>query len=454
MRTVRALYVIAAALCLSAASAPAVPLGTTITYQGRLTENGSPVNGIRDLYFDLFDAADNGQFIATTSAIDAVVTNGVFTVQLNFGANAFNGDERWMRITVEFTTLSPRQRITGAPHALIAVKPWTVNSANTNISYTAGNVGVGVANPTFPLVVQGAESNGLSTGSFVVANSGQFSVTTLVMDGNEIDSTTNGAASDLILQGTNAGDVILATGGGRVGVGTTSPGVKLDVVGSGGGTMFRVFNGANRIFSADSSGISLGPSESATLRLWVDTSNPSDHTGIVSLDGVTKLIVTPDYVSTSTKFGVNRSPATYALEVNGNASKDAAGDWVAHSDARIKKDVKTVEKALETLDKVRLVEFRYKDDYRRTRASLQERPYLNVIAQEFAEVFPDYVEATNEKLPDGDAILAVDTYPLTIYSAAAIQELHAKLKETQRENEELKRRLDRLEKLVEAKEKR
>ena len=49
--------------------------------------------------------------------------------------------------------------------------------------------------------------------------------------------------------------------------------------------------------------------------------------------------------------------------------------------------------------------------------------YLNVIAQEFAEVFPNDVKESGEKMPDGSPILQVDIHPLTIYSAAAIQEL-------------------------------
>jgi hypothetical protein len=44
------------------------------------------------------------------------------------------------------------------------------------------------------------------------------------------------------------------------------------------------------------------------------------------------------------------------------------------------------------------------------------------------------VKGSGQKLPDGTEILQVDTYPLTIYSAAAIQELH-------QENTILKKRL-------------
>ena len=44
-------------------------------------------------------------------------------------------------------------------------------------------------------------------------------------------------------------------------------------------------------------------------------------------------------------------------------------------------------------------------------------------------MFPDHVKETGDHLPDGDGILSVDTHPLTIYSAAAIQELNRKLEE-------------------------
>jgi hypothetical protein len=44
------------------------------------------------------------------------------------------------------------------------------------------------------------------------------------------------------------------------------------------------------------------------------------------------------------------------------------------------------------------------------------------------------VKSSGETLPDGSPILQVDTYPLTIYSAAAVQELA-------KENEKLKKQL-------------
>lgn len=132
--------------------------------------------------------------------------------------------------------------------------------------------------------------------------------------------------------------------------------------------------------------------------------------------------------------GIGRTPAANALEVEGNASKSTAGSWLSNSDRRIKTDIQPITGALEKLGQIRLVEFRYSDAYRAAHPSIENKRYPNVIAQEFATVFPDDVKSSGEKLPDGSPILQVDTYPLTIYSAAAVQELH-------RENESLKRKL-------------
>ncbi len=146
-------------------------------------------------------------------------------------------------------------------------------------------------------------------------------------------------------------------------------------------------------------------------------------------------------LSQSGRVGIGRLPTANKLEVEGDASKTTAGSWVANSDARIKEDIQPVTGALDTLAKVRLVSFRYTDDYRAAHPGVADRRYLNVVAQEFREVFPEHVKSSGEKLPDGSEILQVDTYPLTIYTAAAVQELRA-------ENAALKARIEKLEQLL------
>ena len=163
------------------------------------------------------------------------------------------------------------------------------------------------------------------------------------------------------------------------------------------------------------------------------------------------LITGGDYVLRlrDARVGVGRIAAANAFEVEGEASKTSSGSWLANSDARIKEKIETVQDALEILDKVRLVSFRYTDAYRQEHPSVEERRYLNVVAQEFAEVFPDHVKSSGEKLPDGSEILQVDPYPLTIYSAAAIQELHREVREKDTEIKELRHSVAELRAMVE-----
>lgn len=150
----------------------------------------------------------------------------------------------------------------------------------------------------------------------------------------------------------------------------------------------------------------------------------------------------------SEKTGFGRAPAVNRLEVEGQASKSTAGNWAANSDRRIKTDIQSITGALETLDRIHPVTFRYSPGYLAQHPGIGDVPYYNVIAQEFREVFPDAVKSSGEKLPDGSDILQVDTYPATITSLAAIRELHALVKDRDLEIGELKARLARLEEAI------
>src|SRR3989454_4591967 len=110
---------------------------TSFTYQGRLTDGGTPANGNYDLQFALFDSLSGGAQVGSTQTINTVaVSNGVFTVSLDFGANAFTGASRFLEISARptggsFTLLTPRQQVTSTPYA--------IRSANASSADTATN---------------------------------------------------------------------------------------------------------------------------------------------------------------------------------------------------------------------------------------------------------------------------------------------------------------------------
>jgi hypothetical protein len=100
------------------------------TYQGQLNANGGTANGLYDLRFQVWGALTNGNLIAgplTNSATG--VTNGLFTVTLDFGPGVFTGPGRWLELDVRtngtgaFTTLLPLQPVLPVPYALYAMTP-------------------------------------------------------------------------------------------------------------------------------------------------------------------------------------------------------------------------------------------------------------------------------------------------------------------------------------------
>jgi hypothetical protein len=105
----------------------ALAQGTAFTYQGRLNNGTNPANGTYSFEFSLFTAPSGGSQIGGTVTTSAIgVTNGLFTVAIDFGSGAFTGATNWLQIGVEtnggssFTPLTPRQQLTPTPYAIFA----------------------------------------------------------------------------------------------------------------------------------------------------------------------------------------------------------------------------------------------------------------------------------------------------------------------------------------------
>ncbi len=152
-RTVSAGVVTAVLVVVGAAGTRADAAGTAFSYQGQLKHEGAPVNDTVDFQFTLWDAVSGGGQIGSAVSKNGVgVTDGLFTVELDFGTGAFPGPARWLEVAVRgtgdpgFTALTPRQEVTATPYALHASGPWVSGTGGT-LTYTGGNVGVGQASP-------------------------------------------------------------------------------------------------------------------------------------------------------------------------------------------------------------------------------------------------------------------------------------------------------------------
>jgi hypothetical protein len=133
-RVATALFALAGA----AGSAFSQPISSGFTYQGELRSSDTPFNGSADVLFTLWTAQSGGSQIGgALQALGVNISDGRFSVLLNsgneFGPGAFNGQRRWIEISVRtpggaggYQMLSPRQELTVAPHAAFAADAGTV----------------------------------------------------------------------------------------------------------------------------------------------------------------------------------------------------------------------------------------------------------------------------------------------------------------------------------------
>ena len=212
---------------------PPVAMGTAFTYQGRLLDVNSPADGLYDLQFKLYDNLDPvfaAQQGSTIDINDLDVIDGYFTVELDFGSAIFDGEAHWLETAVRpgdstdpnaFVTLSPRTEMTPTPYALYAQtagadSDWMI-SGNNMYAIPSGNVGIGTTSPDAKLSIQmprGAIMRPSTVGGLVIKHN-------LLNIANQLEVQDALGNTSFVVH--NTGDV---------GIGTMSPGAKLDVRGN------------------------------------------------------------------------------------------------------------------------------------------------------------------------------------------------------------------------------
>lgn len=133
--------------------AHAQPVGNEFVYQGQLKSDGAAATGQYDLIFRLFDASAGGSQLGADQCFnDLQVTDGLFTVSLDFGGQ-YNGSQRFLEVWVRqdtasacpapgtqpgFQLLSGRTQLRAAPYANYALSAGLATSS-TNALNLGGN---------------------------------------------------------------------------------------------------------------------------------------------------------------------------------------------------------------------------------------------------------------------------------------------------------------------------
>ncbi len=375
--------VLSAGLWTWAGAAYGAPVGTAFTYQGHLERPvGTPVTDTCSFQFNLWDAATGGATQGNSPQIigGVQVNNGVFTVEIDFGKDAFNGVGRWLETSVQctpdagFELQAPRMKLTPAPYAL-------------------GLPGVVAKVASDCCSVHGTAGCGDFSCQFNVCNADPFCCS------SSWDSICVGEAQSMC--GTLCEAML-------VGVGTATPTAQLHVVGN--------IRGEGGDFMLNGRGGGYGNNGGAG-RAMVDTGDGSEVTpgglvinfgndfGVVHIAG--KVLFSDSMV------GIGVDPTSHPLEMASGAHCTSGGVWTDASSRAFKENFAAADgrEILEKVASLPIATWNYKTEEDSIR-------HVGPVAEDFHALF-----ATGQ---DQKFLAALDTAGVAL---AAIQGLHQLLEE-------------------------
>ena len=285
MKTKAIVFVVSLFLLISLSALADVP--DEITYQGRLLYNGNPVTSATSVVFRLYQTSSGGSAVWTeTHGSVTPDSNGIYTEVLGETvAVPDDYDALWLELVVAGNTLTPRKKLTSAPFVLRA-------GELPNL-YIGGQVGIGTTSPTFDVDlwkssagdvtqrIRNDNVNGIAQLNLFVNGNGsgdpriQFDVSGEVAYSLGVDNDDSNKFKFSAGAGLGGSDALTIQSNGNVGIGTTSPGAKLEVNGD------IIVNGAIRVPDLKYGQTEGGGQSSTTSASFVD------YGGISSLNFTT-----------------------------------------------------------------------------------------------------------------------------------------------------------------------
>jgi hypothetical protein len=278
--------------------------------------------------------------------------------------------------------------------------------------YVSGNVGIGAAiESQQKLRVAGIAQFDLGGGSISMSTPGGWpGIIGLSLNGHRRDIIVDNSSIRILTSSTSsaapAENGITIRENGFVGIGTNNPASQLDIIGA----------------------VNLNKGKTGTA-LTVNGSEALWYTGTYfswGYGGSANYFADPVGIGTS-------SPGSYMLAVNGSAAKPGGGSWSVFSDSRLKNLNGSYERGLSEISRLNPVRYSYKENNELQLPADNE--CVGLVAQEVQSVIPEAVEENSK------GYLMVNNDPIIWAMVNSIKQLKA-------ENDQLKQRLDALEKAV------
>lgn len=306
---------------------------------------------------------------------------------------------------------------------------WLANSTRQDwlTIQEGGNVGIGTMTPGAKLEVAGqVKITGGSPGAGKVLTSDAVGLATWqvppagIQGRGTVNRVVKFVSAAVMADGVLVGDSAIFESGGKVGIGTATPSQLLEVQGSNPRILINA--------TASNPEVNLrGPGRTEWAMYQDILGGTGDLRFYQAGDKMT-------FQNGTGNVGIGTtSPGSFKLAVNGSAAKPGGGSWSSFSDMRLKNLHGSYERGLSEISRLNPVRYRYREDNELRLAA--DKECVGLVAQDVQKVVPEAVQENS------NGYLMVNNDPIIWAMVNSIKELRD-------ENQELKQRLEALEKIV------
>jgi len=222
------------------------------------------------------------------------------------------------------------------------------------------------------------------------------------------------------------------TANGNVGIGTQNPSSKLEIAAGNNTEFIRLNNSTTQPFHIFFGNNLAGVSNANGVVYFEINGINGDETYVMGGH------VVPDYNYDISQRDLGSSNHmwnnVYAYDMYLNSINNWISNWY-WSDKRFKKDIEPINSALSNVLKLKPVKYSWNTEEFPDK-HFDNKRHIGLIAQEVEEVYPEVVNTNDE------GFKSVDYNKLTVVLIKAIQELNNKIEQLEKENKEMKKKLN------------